>query len=388
MATRPLSVFNQNNRDPADRLQVRYPGTLGRHRDRVSCMFRPMSVGHWTLLLCMLVSQTAAHADNPSASTVSVRLVYQRAAGAESCPDEASLRAAVVQRVGFDPFDEAATRVISCRVERVGKVLRARVDAGVSADQQSSARELVSKQTDCRELADAIQLALSIAINPLIVAVHEESATPAETRPAENQPSEEIPSVKPLEPAPLPAPTVLPAATLAAPPPARPQSAFALRLGADAALAVGLNPGLAYAATMHAGLRRAWLSANLEGRVITPTARDVGRGSVRVWQWAVLFAPCAHRGGVSGCLLSSVGMTYGHGEGFAINEKSSSPSAFAGARAAWEYPNLGRKLRLRASLDLMAALTQVHFTLGGANAWTSPSLAALFGVGVLGDFFQ
>jgi hypothetical protein len=118
-------------------------------------------------------------------------------------------------------------------------------------------------------------------------------------------------------------------------------------VGARADAAAGLDPGLAYGATVYLTLERRELSVGLEFRVLAPSSLDVGRGSLRVWQWALLLAPCAHGGGFLGCLVGSAGMVYGRGQGFAINDQSSSPTAAAGARAGWEYPLFGEQLRLR-----------------------------------------
>jgi len=332
-----------------------------------------MMLGRWVMVVPMVVAGTAVAADDSPRPATSARLVYERDASAETCPDEAALRAAVSKRVGFDPFDEAAPRVISCRVEKIRQALRARIDIEDGAGQPANARELVSKQADCQELAEAIALTLSIAINPLTLA--------APTSP---------------EPAPAPAPRSGPplAATPASPPPAvsallvpAPSRSLRLRLGARADAAAGLDPGLAYGATVYLGLERRELSAGLEFRVLAPSSLEVGRGSLRVWQWALLLAPCAHGGGFLGCLVGSAGMVYGRGQGFAINDQSSSPTAAAGARAGWEYPLFGEQLRLAVTLDVLAALTRTHFTLGGADAWTMPPVGATLGVGAQGVFF-
>src|ERR1017187_5413769 len=344
-----------------------------------------MQVGRLAIAVCMLLSEAAAGAENLSSHSVSARLIYERGFGAASCPDEEELRAAVAKRVGFDAFDEAAERLLSCRVERVGRVLRARIDVGFGSNQQPAARELVSAQADCRELAEAVQLAFSIAINPLVVAAQAESAPSSEPPPVENRPNPAL-SSKLAESAHFAA--AKPPPTIAAPRSAAQTPGLRLRLGADAAIPAGLDPGLAYAASLHTGLRRNRLSVSLEFRALAPSSFAVGRGSLHVWQWAALLAPCTHWGAFAACLVGSAGRIHGRGEGFVINEQSSSLSASAGARAAWEYPQHGQKLRLRLSLDLMVALTQPHFALGGVDAWAPPPVAAVLGVGMLGDFFQ
>ena len=59
----------------------------------------------------------------------------------------------------------------------------------------------------------------------------------------------------------------------------------------------------------------------------------------------------------------------------------------AGARGAVEYPLAGRRLRLHAAIDLTAALTRTHFTVGGIDAWVSPRAGAVLAIGLAGAFF-
>jgi hypothetical protein len=254
-----------------------------------------------------------------------------------------------------------------------------RIEVENDAERARSSRELVSKRADCQELSEALQVALSIAINPVVSTVpidpeKEGEAAPPESRPVQREDSKIVPPL-----------ARDPAGTLVAAPPARP--GLELLVGAHGAVAAGLNPGLAYAATIDIGLAGRHYSAEIDLRLVAPSSVAVGRGSLRVWQWAALLATCAHHGAFSACLLGSGGMIYGTGVGFAISEKSNSPQVAAGARGAVEYPFAGRRLRLRAAIDLTAALTRTHFTLGGVDAWVSPRTAAVLAIGLAGAFF-
>lgn len=338
-----------------------------------------MVLGRFAIAVGMFLGGSGAAAEDSPAGDVSARLVYQRDPGAETCPDEEVLRAEVARRVGFNPFKEEASRVIICRVDRVGPGLRARIEVENDAEHLKSSRELVSKRADCQELSEALQVALSIAINPVVATVRidpekEKESAPPVAKPAEREDSKVVP--------PLPRD---PAATVVAAP--LPRSGIELLVGAHGAVAAGLNPGLAYAATFDIGLAGRRYSAEADLRLVAPSSVAVGRGSLRVWQWAVLLATCAHRGVFSACLLGSGGMIYGTGEGFAINEKSHSPQVAAGTRGAVEYPFAKGRLRLRAAIDLTAALPHTHFTVGGVDAWVSPPAAAVLAVGLAGVFF-
>jgi len=368
------------------------------HNSASLCSVSPMTSGRFAIVVGLVWGGTAAAADDSHHDLTSVRLLYQRDASAPRCPDEATLRAAVAKRVGFDPFEEMARRFISCRVYRTGRALRARIEVGDSSDEPPTARELVSQQADCQELAEAIELALTIAVDPLSVAEPTRVEPAPATAPPAATPSDMGARGKPVQPAsptvapptvapPIVAPPTVALPTVTATPSPPRRRAFEMRLGVRAQAAAGLDPGMGYAGTIHLGLKRAWLSTGLELRVLAPSSLEVGRGSLRVWQWAILLAPCAHRGAWAACLLGSAGMIYGRSEGLAINGQSSSASTAAGARGAWEYPLYRESLRFCATLDLAGALTRTHFTVAGTDAWATPPVGAVFGAGVHGVFF-
>jgi len=338
-----------------------------------------MVLGWIAIAVGMSLGSSVAAAGNVAAGEISVRLVYQRDPGAESCPDEEVLRAEVARRVGFNPFKEDANRVIICRIDRIGHGLRVRIEVENDVERPRSSRELVSKRADCQELSEALQVALSIAIHPVVYAVpidpeKEEEAAPAESKPVQREDPKIVPPL-----------ARDPAGTLVAAPP--PQPDIELLVGAHGAVAAGLNPGLAYVATIDIGLTGRRYSTEADVRLVAPSSVAVGRGSLRIWQWSALLATCAHQGAFSACLLGSGGMIYGTGVGFAISEKSNSPQLSAGARGAVDYPFAGRRLRLHAAIDLTAALTRTHFTVGGIDAWVSPRAGAVLAIGLAGAFF-
>lgn len=333
-----------------------------------------MARGRWLLVPCMLLGSAAVEAaPDPVAA---VRLRYERDASAGRCPDEATLRAAVAGRVGFAPFDESAERVIACRVQKVGRVLRARIHVADRDEQPGSVRELVSLQDDCQELAEAITLALGIAIDPLTTAA---SPAVAPTEKGKEKPATDEP------PRPRAEAGAAAVVTTSASP-AHPR-AFTLRLGARGDAAVGLGPGLAYGAALTLGLERRALSAGMELRVLAPSSATVGRGTLSVWQWSILLVPCVRRGGVAGCLVGSAGMMYGRAEGFASNGRASGPTLAAGGRAAWAQPLLGEHLQLAVTLDVVAAVTRTRFTVGDSAAWRPAPVGACLGIGMQGAFF-
>ncbi len=319
---------------------------------------------------------------SPSGVAASVRLRYELEPAAESCPDKSTLQTALTERLGFNPFDDRAARVISCRVQRIGRAFRAHIEVGQGARDAGPGRELVSMSGDCQELAQAIELALSIAIHPLLVAPRPSPDPPAEATSDTSAAAAPVRSARPASSSLSPAPPTV----VSAPPVSRSRN-YELRWSVRADAAAGLDLGFSYGGTFSLGFRRGWLSGALELQFLAPSAVKVGPGSLHVWQWDVLLVPCGHRGGWAACLVGSAGMLYGRSEGFAVNGQSQSPFAAAGARGAWEHAIFGDWLRLAVSLDLLAALTRNHFRLGSSDTWTTPPVAASLGVGVQGAFF-
>jgi hypothetical protein len=143
------------------------------------------------------------HVASARAQPPPVRLEYARGAGAEHCPEDAAVRSAVVARLGYDPFRDDAQRTVAAAIEGNKQRLRADVNLRDAAGAVTGTRRLVSDKNDCIELAAAMTLAISIAIDPQSL-----------TRPAPPPP----PPTPPAPPTPAPAATPAPGST----PPAAP----------------------------------------------------------------------------------------------------------------------------------------------------------------------
>ena len=138
--------------------------------------------------LATLASAGAARAGEP------VRLEWVRLEGAGACIDPAALEARVRKRLGSDPFDPRATRLIEGVVRRVGDAWHAEIAVRAHpADAEPPLRELKSQAKDCDALSDAVVLAVALAIDPVA---------------AFSEPPREPP--RPAPPPPVPAPVVAP----------------------------------------------------------------------------------------------------------------------------------------------------------------------------------
>lgn len=126
-----------------------------------------------------------------------VRLAWVRGEGADRCPDAPSLAREVTRRLGRDPFADDAVASIEAEVARVETRWVARLhhrsdDPSAGTD----TRALVSEAADCAPIAEAVALAIAIAIDP-----------DAALRPAPPPPAAPPPAAPPpLDRPPLPLP--------------------------------------------------------------------------------------------------------------------------------------------------------------------------------------
>jgi hypothetical protein len=316
-----------------------------------------------------LASVTPARAAPPARTA---RLTYTRGAGASDCPDIDVIRAGVAARLGYEPFDDSAASLVSATVSRTGHVLEARIEIAGADGKPTAERKLASRQHDCVELASAMELAISIAIDPL----------------AGGRPRSEAPAPPPPAPPPAPAPpppqviVIREPAPPAPPPPApRVPTVFQVRLGGLGA--VGSAPAAAAGGTLQASVRRGSFSLGLEGRGdLASTTTFIFNGApVGDMQTSLLMGalvPCAFRGLFEGCALLSAGEVRASARGLAMPQQATAPFLAVGARVGLEIP-LGSILSAGAHADVLAPITETVLRVSGQPVWTSPAISGAFG---------
>jgi len=98
-----------------------------------------------------------------------VRFEYarQEGAGASACPELPAIEAGVAARLGYEPFDDRASDLVRATIRTAAHGLEARIELVDGEGVVKAERRLVSHQRDCTELASSVELAVSIAIDPL-----------------------------------------------------------------------------------------------------------------------------------------------------------------------------------------------------------------------------
>jgi len=244
-------------------------------------------------------------------------------------------------------------------VFRDGKDLCAQIlwsDGGA----RTGERRLASQRADCAELASAMELALSIAIDPLSMAREPESSAP-------------VPRVTERE-----------AVVVETPAPDRVTNWYL-----DAVPGTSGNVGETVAPTLGflagVGLRSEHWSISLEGRADLPRSRSAGGGSIEAGPLAATLAPCVRRGPWGGCALASFEALRGAGHDLSNATQATSLFFSVGARALVEIP-LQASLALRARADVTRPLTRTSLKVGGNDVWTSPPITVAIGPAAVVEF--
>jgi hypothetical protein len=310
------------------------------------------------------------------------RLTYARGSGAEACPEEPTIRAAVAARLGYDPFFAAADKTIVARILRHREELRATVELVDDRGVVRGVREFKARAGQCDELVATMALAISIAIDPANAGIvgpppkapanPPRSATASLDRPAP-------PRMQPAPPAPPPEADVPEPADQPAP------SSSELRAGVALIAALGTSPTLTAGLALNAGIRRGIWSINAEGRAELPGATDVGSGRVRTSLWAGALVPCVHFDPLLLCATAWLGSVRAQGVGFPTSRTDDAFYAATGLRLGFEVP-MTTHWTFRPELDLLGTLFPVDLQVDGTTQWVAPELSALLRAGVMARF--
>ncbi|MCC7386235.1 MAG: hypothetical protein IT384_30610 [Deltaproteobacteria bacterium] len=295
-------------------------------------------------------------------------LSYQRGPGAEGCPDQPDLERAVRARLGYDPFDREAPLRLEVQIDALGPRLEARL---ITRSPTGAPGEWsrTSPTTRCDDLAEALALAISLAIDPL-----SELDAPDPTAPLRSPP---------------PAPVVT--ATVAVHSPDRhtaraPReemahaSSWSFGGGAGLAGAAGLTPGPTLGLLLDADLGGPAWRIGVEARLFLPSSLVFTPSSeVSVLPIGGAILPCWHTSVLGACAVLAVSAVRSSGVGLTPSRVVVTPSASAGARVLGKLP-LGPALQLSAFAEIDLAWVQTTVVVSGREAWRTPPVAGLLGL--------
>lgn len=281
------------------------------------------------------------------------RLQYEVRPGLSLCPDEQWVRSAVSARLGRDPFDPAAKTAVRARIDSAqGAGLKALVEVE-RADGTTGRRTLESPTGDCLELASAVELAITLAIEPLWL-----------TKKPELAPPPPAPVVK-LEPTPPPPVIIVPPAPPPAPPPTPIELRGRLGLLGTAGGVPGFTGGLVLGGVV------AWprFSLALEGRAHLPSGVNYGFGRASTFSALGSVVPCLRLARFSACAVASVGAFQVESSAAEVR-RATTVMAQAGARFSADFRLISR-LSLVPWLESAVVLTRTSLVSGTSTLWVT-----------------
>jgi hypothetical protein len=286
--------------------------------------------------LALCLSAPAAHAQRND----TFRFAWVRGAAAEHCPSEREMTERVKARLGRDPFDDAAPRVIEGSVTHADGQwlleLRVRDENGALLGERS----LGTSGEDCASLAEAGTLAVVLTIDPN--ASHDEAAARALAAPPSKPP---LPAAAPLPCPPIPK---------SAPPPPCPTCAgrgFETSLSAHALGTAGSLPRVA--AGVQLGGELGWESVRFGvGAYFVPTVAHAGEHMSFGLTSAVLSGCARIAGPLELCALVDAGVMRVSAEELAAVEPGEYP---------WLAAGLGPRVGFDATENLRFELAGVVF---------------------------
>jgi hypothetical protein len=162
----------------------------------------------------VVLSARSAAADDGT----SFRLSWVRGEGAGSCPDAATIASRAAERLGRNPFSETATQSIEGSVVGEGDELKAELRVRDEMGVARGRREIRAKGADCVELADAVVLAVVLAIDPNALLADTPAPAPPSAPPEAPPVAAEPPALDACPVVRCPSPPPCPAARCPPPP--------------------------------------------------------------------------------------------------------------------------------------------------------------------------
>jgi hypothetical protein len=318
-------------------------------------------------------------AETPPAT--GVRLEVQRGAGAETCSDEKAIQEGVVKRLRHDPFTAPVHRIVVASIRRTEQGYSANVSLQDVDGTPLGLQRLDYQIASCDELAAAIELAIAVAIDPVLA-----QQGPAQDRSIVR--TESIPTTTVVVPA-------LPAAAAAATPkevepaPAANQpssngspeeSALGWRFWLGAGVAFGSEPTAVPTLSTGLELHIANASVGLQFRADFAGHRAAAEGSISTYLLMGELVPCYHRGWLGVCGLIDAGARHSTGVGLEQAHTAITSYFALGARLELDVPIVPGWFWIRPEADVSFPTTSVTLNAAGAAAWESPPVSAVVGV--------
>jgi hypothetical protein len=305
---------------------------------------RPRAAGTAVLVLMLLAARApdVGRAQDPPTA----RLEYGAPPGPD-CPDEQAFRDLVTARLGHDPFEPLAPLRVTARIEPRAAGLHAEVHITGDDGSERGARELEGAASECRDLANALASAVTLAL----------------TLP----PAGEAPAAPAPQPAPPPSPPVAP------PAPGSTRHPLGGTVRAGFAAGGAITPGFALSPVASVGLRSVHYVLLAEGRIdVMPGSKSHHGESLAATVYSAGPAFCAsvlfH-----GCLAAELGAFQGRAEDVSDSRWHASFFAAAAVRLGMHIV-LDVPYALVLTGELRVPLVRTSLEVDDRTVWSAPSV--------------
>lgn len=334
---------------------------MNERRDpRIATALRPLGI-----FFALLVAASFLIAAR-RACAAAARLEYARTHAAAECPDEATFRKEVSQRLGYDPFFPAADRMVSVEIDVVDGHTQARIvvvdDHGFERGSQTLDGSRGPIASTCTDLVRAAALAVSVVMDSLAT---------------KNAPVVEVEPPPPPPPPPSFHDDVAPVVTVSAPRNEAPRvtpsrTPTELTLAPQIWGGYGQWPLATFGVGGAIGVRRGRFAIAAEGRWDAPSTLTIGSsGDVQLQRATGSLVPCIDVSLVSFCAVGSFGATWASGETVANPQGASAFYAAFGGRVGLSFP-LSRAVRVGVVADAEGIATPMHVIVGSQHFDSGP----------------
>ncbi len=317
----------------------------------------------WAAIACAMCGVLGS---TGAAAQPTVELRYQVSDSAASCPSATHMRDRIVDLLGTDRFSADGDVTVECRIDLVAGQLQADVQVSGRTGEPVGHRTISSTDMSCDELAEAIALAVTIAISGLPT---EGQSPDADDRGAEARAQSSA---------------VAAGGTATAPTspfePVRWSAHVSAGVHGSVTTAVAGRAGW----TVGAGMRRNDLSLDIELQWFTTESVSLEpMGAVDVSIAIGVVVPCKHIGPFAACGLLGIGQLQGAGRDLVTTRSATTPYVAAGGRMAWVV-DISSEIALRASLDVSASVTHTTLRVDDVAVWDTPAATAIVGLAAVG----
>jgi len=325
----------------------------------------------WLLTLLWMTSVA-------SAEPLKIRLEYLQDEASLRCSSQEALRGSISARLGREPWDDAAPELLRVQVRREQERWRATVEWFGASGQRKGLRELSSEQEDCQELIQALELAITLVLDPPLFPKPRAEPPPSPTASSAPIPVPEVQPRPPLVPAPS-------APEVQVPPAEAPSRASVLAVGLGTRASWGLLPATRLGLQIEGERRFERFSFSLDVTAWPPRTTPAEVARVRSMLVAAGARACVYEGPFGACPQLSAGLLRLEGVGLENARSAEAPWLAPGVRLFVEWRSPLPRLRVRLLAEGQFVLTRHRFLVGDLELWQPPQAGGSLGLLMMWD---